>query len=102
MALRRPDELKVVCLLNFWIRDEKDIAPIILSHNESQGRLHVTFQGEEGVDAGGLSREWFLTLSKQMLNPDKALFLPSVNGLTFQPNPASGIQPDHLGSVMQY
>jgi E3 ubiquitin-protein ligase HUWE1 len=63
----------------------------------SQGRLHVTFQGEEGVDAGGLSREWFLTLSKQMLNPDKALFLPSVNGLTFQPNPASGIQPDHIG-----
>uniref|UniRef100_A0A7S0M233 HECT-type E3 ubiquitin transferase n=1 Tax=Cryptomonas curvata TaxID=233186 RepID=A0A7S0M233_9CRYP len=71
MVLRRPDELK--------------------------GRLHVTFQGEEGVDAGGLSREWFLTLSKQMLNPDKALFLPSVNGLTFQPNPASGIQPDHIG-----
>jgi E3 ubiquitin-protein ligase HUWE1 len=71
MVLRRPDELK--------------------------GRLHVTFQNEEGVDAGGLSREWFLTLSKQMLNPDKALFLPSVNGLTFQPNPASGIQPDHLG-----
>ena len=25
---------------------------------ELRGRLQVTFQGEEGVDAGGLTREW--------------------------------------------
>ncbi|KAJ1494815.1 hypothetical protein T484DRAFT_1608770, partial [Baffinella frigidus] len=64
--------------------------------DELKGKLTVTFQGEEGVDAGGLTREWYLTVSKQMLNPDKALFIHSANGLTYQPNPASTIQPDHL------
>jgi hypothetical protein len=64
--------------------------------DELKGRLTIVFQGEEGVDAGGLTREWYLTLSKQMLNPDKALFIQSANGLTYQPNPASTIQPDHL------
>ena len=63
---------------------------------ELKGRLTIVFQGEEGVDAGGLTREWYLTLSKQMLNPDKALFIHSANGLTYQPNPASTIQPDYL------
>jgi E3 ubiquitin-protein ligase HUWE1 len=28
------------------------------------GKLHIEFSGEEGMDAGGLSREWFLLLSK--------------------------------------
>jgi len=63
---------------------------------ELKGRLTIVFQGEDGVDAGGLTREWYLTVSKQMLNPDKALFIHSSNGLTYQPNPASTIQPDYL------
>lgn len=25
---------------------------------EMRGRLHITFQNEEGIDAGGLTREW--------------------------------------------
>ena len=33
---------------------------------ELKGRLTIVFQGEEGVDAGGLTREWYLTLSKQV------------------------------------
>lgn len=24
-----------------------------------QGKLHVVFHGEEGVDAGGVTREWY-------------------------------------------
>jgi hypothetical protein len=40
---------------------------------ELRGRLHITFQGEEGVDAGGLSREFFAILAKEMFNPNYAL-----------------------------
>ena len=69
---------------------------VLRKPDELKGKLSVTFQGEEGIDAGGLTREWYLTVSKQMLNPDKALFIHSANGLTYQPNPASTIQPDHL------
>jgi len=59
-------------------------------------RLHITFKGEEGVDAGGLSREFFGILAKEMFNPNYALFTSTEDGCTFQPNPNSSINPDHL------
>lgn len=37
--------------------------------DELRGRLHITFVNEEGVDAGGLSREFFAILAKEMFNP---------------------------------
>eukprot|EP01061_Rhynchopus_euleeides_P025700 TRINITY_DN4174_c0_g1_i2.p1 TRINITY_DN4174_c0_g1~~TRINITY_DN4174_c0_g1_i2.p1 ORF type:complete len:1013 (+),score=509.00 TRINITY_DN4174_c0_g1_i2:269-3040(+) len=61
-----------------------------------KGNLRVTFKGEEGVDGGGLKREWFQVLAKEMFNPDYALFIPSEEGNTFQPNPNSSINQEHL------
>lgn len=63
---------------------------------EMRGRLHITFVNEEGVDAGGLSREFFGILAKEMFNPNYALFTSTEDGCTFQPNPHSSINPDHL------
>jgi len=63
---------------------------------EMRGRLHITFKNEEGVDAGGLSREFFGILAKEMFNPNYALFTSTEDGCTFQPNPNSSINPDHL------
>ena len=31
---------------------------------DSKGRLNVQFQGEKGIDAGGLTREWYQLLSR--------------------------------------
>ncbi|KAF9206640.1 hypothetical protein BGZ49_002096 [Haplosporangium sp. Z 27] len=60
-------------------------------------KLNVHFHGEEGVDAGGVTREWFQVLARQMFNPDYALFKTSAaDKLTYQPNRASAINPDHL------
>ncbi|CCD26361.1 E3 ubiquitin-protein ligase TOM1 NDAI_0H01870 [Naumovozyma dairenensis CBS 421] len=60
-------------------------------------RLEITFKGESGVDAGGLTREWYQVLSRQMFNPDYALFLPvSSDKTTFHPNRTSGVNPEHL------
>jgi len=64
--------------------------------DEMRGRLHITFRNEEGVDAGGLSREFFGILAKEMFNPNYALFTSTEDGCTFQPNPNSSINPDHL------
>jgi len=50
------------------------------------GSLRIIFQGERGTDAGGLTREWFLEISKAMLNPNYSLFEPTQNGNTFQPS----------------
>ena len=32
--------------------------------------LRIEFQGEEGIDAGGLRKEWFLLLVRNLFNPD--------------------------------
>ncbi|KAI9021182.1 hypothetical protein DFJ74DRAFT_607013, partial [Hyaloraphidium curvatum] len=61
------------------------------------GKLSVRFYDEEGVDAGGVTREWFSALARQMFNPDYALFKPSAaDKVTYQPNLSSWINPDHL------
>jgi hypothetical protein len=64
--------------------------------DEMRGKLHVSFRHEEGVDAGGLSREFFSILAKEIFNPNYALFTSTEDGCTFQPNMHSSINPDHL------
>ena len=64
--------------------------------DEMRGRLHISFRNEEGVDAGGLSREFFAILAKEIFNPNYALFTSTEDGCTFQPNPNSSINGDHL------
>jgi hypothetical protein len=62
------------------------------SADELKAKLSVKFEGEEGADYGGLTREWYLILSREMLNPDIGLFVPSQGSkLAFQCNPASDV-----------
>ncbi|KAM0703801.1 hypothetical protein Q7P35_009740 [Cladosporium inversicolor] len=61
------------------------------------GKLNIRFSGEEGIDAGGVSREWFAVMARQMFNPDYALFNPVASDrTTFHPNKLSGINDEHL------
>ncbi|PLW29099.1 hypothetical protein PCASD_19760 [Puccinia coronata f. sp. avenae] len=61
-------------------------------------KMSVRFYDEEGVDAGGVTREWLTILVKQMLDPNYALFTGSAaDSKTYQPNRASAVNPDHLG-----
>jgi len=64
--------------------------------DEMRRRLSVNFQGEEGMDAGGVSREWYSVLAREIFNADYALFLSTGDNTTFQPNAQSFINPDHL------
>ncbi|KAH8277980.1 hypothetical protein KR018_012202 [Drosophila ironensis] len=60
-------------------------------------RLMVKFKGEEGLDYGGVAREWLHLLSREMLNPQYGLFQYSRDDhYTLQINPDSGVNPDHL------
>ncbi|KAI1388266.1 uncharacterized protein F4822DRAFT_240233 [Hypoxylon trugodes] len=61
------------------------------------GKLSIRFHGEEGVDAGGVTREWFQVLARQMFDANYALFVPvSSDRTTFHPNKLSGINDEHL------
>jgi E3 ubiquitin-protein ligase HECTD2 len=35
--------------------------------------LRIEFKGEEGIDAGGLRKEWFLLLVREVFNPDHGM-----------------------------
>jgi E3 ubiquitin-protein ligase NEDD4 len=60
-------------------------------------RLMIKFDGEEGLDYGGVSREFFFLLSHEMFNPFYCLFEYSAHdNYTLQINPNSGINPEHL------
>ncbi|CAI9303454.1 unnamed protein product [Lactuca saligna] len=61
-----------------------------------KGRLNVHFQGEEGIDAGGLTREWYQLLSRVIFDKGALLFTTGGNNATFQPNPNSVYQTEHL------
>ncbi|XP_039055109.1 E3 ubiquitin-protein ligase UPL1-like [Hibiscus syriacus] len=61
-----------------------------------KGRLNVQFQGEEGIDAGGLTREWYQLLSRVVFDRGALLFTTVGSNATFQPNPNSVYQTEHL------
>lgn len=64
---------------------------------ELRKRLMIKFQNEEGLDYGGLSREFFFLLSHEMFNPFYCLFEYSAHdNYTLQINPHSSINPEHL------
>lgn len=54
-------------------------------------RLRITFQGEDGVDAGGITREWLQELAQQIFDPNYALF-QTFNSVSYQPRAPSNIQ----------
>lgn len=64
---------------------------------ELRRRLYIMFRGEEGLDYGGISREWFFLLSHEVLNPMYCLFeYANKNNYSLQINAASYVNPDHL------
>ncbi|XP_072305655.1 itchy E3 ubiquitin protein ligase b isoform X1 [Eucyclogobius newberryi] len=71
----------------------------IMSFNSQdlRRRLWIIFPGEEGLDYGGVAREWFFLLSHEVLNPMYCLFeYAGKENYCLQINPASYINPDHL------
>ncbi|KAG7269835.1 hypothetical protein CRUP_032358, partial [Coryphaenoides rupestris] len=72
MSIKRPDNLKA--------------------------RLWIEFESEKGLDYGGVAREWFFLLSKEMFNPYYGLFeYSATDNYTLQINPNSGLcNEDHL------
>lgn len=57
------------------------------------------FIGEEGIDAGGLAREWFQLVTEEVFDPDMGLWQSSAgNQMSMQINPASEMScpDDHL------
>ncbi|KAJ2449596.1 putative E3 ubiquitin-protein ligase [Coemansia sp. RSA 2336] len=63
----------------------------LASHEQDlKKRLKIEFVGEEGVDAGGLTKEWFMLLLRELLNPMYGMFTcDSEGGKSYWFNPAA-------------
>uniref|UniRef100_A0A8C4R5U2 HECT-type E3 ubiquitin transferase n=1 Tax=Eptatretus burgeri TaxID=7764 RepID=A0A8C4R5U2_EPTBU len=56
-----------------------------------RAKLWIEFDSEKGLDYGGVAREWFFLLSKEMFNPYYGLFeYSATDNYTLQINPSSG------------
>lgn len=59
--------------------------------------LSFLLTDEEGQDAGGLLREWYVIISREIFNPMYALFTVSPGDrVTYMINPSSHANPNHL------
>lgn len=100
------------------VLEDSYTAVMALTGEDLKRRLMVSFEGEDGLDYGGVSRsvypflwhsqftdagyllndrEWFFLLSHEIFNPSYGLFEYSTHdNYTLQINNQSGINPDHL------
>ncbi|KAL5103445.1 E3 ubiquitin-protein ligase Su dx [Taenia crassiceps] len=62
-----------------------------LPASDLRKRLCITFIGEEGLDYGGIAREWFLRVSRDFFNPMFGLFEYTGAHYSLQINPASDV-----------
>ncbi|KAE8144813.1 hypothetical protein BDV25DRAFT_85090 [Aspergillus avenaceus] len=61
------------CLVDDSLRSVSEV--VGSSEEEIKKGLRIEFVGEEGVDAGGLRKEWFLLLVREIFDPHHGLFL---------------------------
>ena len=61
------------CLVEDSLRNVSEV--IGSGANEIKKGLKIDFVGEEGIDAGGLRKEWFLLLVREIFDPHHGLFL---------------------------
>lgn len=79
------------------VLEDSFTAVMRMSGEDLKRRLMVKFESEDGLDYGGVSREWFFLLSHEIFNPSYGLFeYSATDNYTLQINSASAINPDHL------
>lgn len=66
------------------------------SNEQLLRRFDVVFNGEQSIDEGGPTRDWFTTLSKEIFNQNYGLFECSKNTKCYQPSSLSNINPNHI------
>lgn len=81
--------VKFVVRRHSLLNDSVD-AVMSLGREDLRKRWRIEFLGEPGIDAGGVTREWFQLVTEQIFDPDFGLWLSSVNNqMCMTINPAS-------------
>ncbi|KAH7910826.1 hypothetical protein BJ138DRAFT_1152053 [Hygrophoropsis aurantiaca] len=96
-AMRPKDGKCEIKIRRSRILEDSFAAVMKMSGNDLKKRLFIRFEGEDGLDYGGVSREWFFLISHEIFDPSYGLFQYSAHdNYTLQVNWMSGINPEHL------
>jgi len=82
-----------------YLLNDSMAAVMSLSRKDLKKVWRFEFIGEMGIDAGGLTREWFQLVTEEIFNPDNGLWQSSAtNQMSMQINPSSDVAcpEDHL------
>jgi len=69
-------------------------APFICAHQvppeDAKQSMRITFEGEQGVDVGGLEREWFVLAAEAAFAPEAGLFVLPLGSSGYRIDPCGG------------
>lgn len=83
--------VKIAVRRQYLLLDSVD-AVMSLGRDDMRKRWRIEFLGEPGIDAGGVSREWFELVTEQIFDPAFGLWIASANNQAcVNINPASGM-----------
>ena len=88
-----------ICVRREHLLADSIKAVMSLGREDMKKIWRFEFMGEEGIDAGGLAKEWFLLVTKAIFDGDSGLWISSEgNQMLMRVNPASEIScpEDHL------
>lgn len=82
---------------NFWMADKITGSKTVRHPSEFRKKLFLSFEGEEGLDYGGVSREFFYLISREIANPNYGLMQQTANyTLQVNPNSRTAMGDEHL------
>ena len=71
-----------------------------LAHIDSatfRRKLRITYDGEVGIDSGGITKDWFLEMSRALMDPRYVLFKVNSSNGCYNIDPRSGVNEQHIG-----
>ncbi|XP_066022112.1 E3 ubiquitin-protein ligase NEDD4-like isoform X2 [Pocillopora verrucosa] len=99
-----PDKYEIYVRRNNLLLDSyRGVFGTVTNTELLKTRLRIVFDSETGIDYGGLQRDWFYYLSKEVFNPSYGLFQFSASdNYTLQINPDSGLCNEEHLSYFQF
>jgi E3 ubiquitin-protein ligase HUWE1 len=78
------------------LEDTAEVFHSLSPHDLMTRDLEIEFDDEDGIDAGGLTREWYMLVCRAIFKEEYGLFAPAGDGVTYMPSPDSRVNENHL------
>lgn len=79
----------------YVLEDTASAFEVLTPHDLMTRELEIEFDNEDGIDAGGLTREWYMLVCRAIFKEEYGLFAPAGDGVTYMPSPNSKVNENH-------